>query len=517
MNKLGRYRTWGLAWSLCAAVACDRAEGAEPFDPSGPPSALEGSLLYVDEQQSQALLVDVSDGHTTRLQLQDGLSEVLLRPVDGESTQAVLLSTGRAPDEDNAQAVDAHVTLLDHTGLVAEYPLSGRATSLQLSGDGQYAFVHGSTGTVSVGNRVSIVDLSAAPSEDNPRALQIRSLQNEQPLGAVFSPPMDIAGGQRRLLTVLSRNHVNVLDLSHLEREEITVPLTLPGDAQERIPQQVLFEGRNLYVRSSGGNSVTVLQLNDSEAGTAQDFGISVVELSTSTVPTSITLLQTLDGPRLLALSGRFADVMDPTTGSTTSVPLADPYQDLVRFEGTSPSDPETRARALLWGDGANSVTFVDLENVDARLERSLEVVQLGRRVDQVLPLLARGRVALVHASDAQLSVVELADRTVTPVNAQQGLNSALLDGARERLWLLNPGIKRLGHLGLGEFDTGEVLLDANPTGLFVVDGAEPVIAVTHRGEAGYVTLLNPAEPSRATARSLRGFFWDGLLDEEAL
>jgi hypothetical protein len=119
----------------------------------------------------------------------------------------------------------------------------------------------------------------------------------------------------------------------------------------------------------------------------------------------------------------------------------------------------------------------------------------------------------LVYANGG-LALVDLEQRTVSPVETNANVAGSVLDvaGGAARLWLrLDDG--RIGHLDLLALEASEVLLNAPATNLLVVEGDTRCIAAIHDASSGYVTLLDPELPSRASARELAGFLYSQIFD----
>jgi hypothetical protein len=156
---------------------------------------------------------------------------------------------------------------------------------------------------------------------------------------------------------------------------------------------------------------------------------------------------------------------------------------------------------------------FLDLADVEARGSRNVEEVALEQPIAKLIALPEEQRVLVLHPAEG-VSVVDLVNRTVSPLSSATALVDAPFDAERHRLWVGPSGQPRVGRLDLTSGDTHELLLDANITTLVPMFDAGRLAVVHGDPEGvGYVTLIDAKNPSRETATSIRGFAIAGLLD----
>jgi hypothetical protein len=510
---------------LCAlgALACgDRDEALERrIDWLGSPLALGDRVLLVDKATPRAFLVDVGEDAfgdaPTVSKLPHDPRAVFAR--NGADEALVLCMGRRASAQHDPEP--AALAVVEADGDVRAYAVGTNPfDSLAQSEDGRYAFLfkRGSAERLLDNpNEVAIVDLEASPRN----AVTLRTLVSfgDSPLAVAFSPTMRIVGEERRLAIVLSETNVTLLDLDHLDRVETTVQLG-GADGPKVSPVQVLFnpEAPEIYVRGRSSEDVFVFNLAPRPEGgpddglAHNDFRPFIDQLGIGGGPTDMALYEANGGTRLLVLAARQAAVVDPSTSQVTSVSLPQTADRALIFSATSPRDREIAQRALLYReDGGSSLTFLDLEGLEERGSRNLEVLPLTAPIAKLIPMLEEQRVLIIHEAHSA-SLIDLAGRTVSPITSSAQLQNALFDAERRTLWVGPPGQRYVGLLELDTGDTPEVLLDANVASLVPMFEAGHVV-VLHDSTVGHLTVLDARNPTRETARSLRGFVIADLLD----
>jgi hypothetical protein len=501
----------GLAWAGCssdAEVTLPQASRA---------LAVEDGLLFLDDFKPVAYLLDVERERPTvrRLELPEGERTGFARP-GAERDEALVLTSGvdggRERGELTAE-VRAHLVAIDATGERARYELPSRFSRLTLSDDGRYAVVHAPEAGFSIGTGIAVVDLDAPFSKGtNPRSLNVTSLDGQAPPRFIFSDEVDAAGEKRRFLLSLATNYINILDLGHLDRGEVTIPLTLPGESRSLVPNTVAFDGDQIYVQSLGATDILVVQLT----ATPLDVNSHGFETSLLALPTGHDLLGMLivgqgDEKRVIALGNGVISVIDPRTSAAQTLSVSGRYDSGTLFDARAPNDDEIRARALLYGVADNRVAFVDVRGLGQGGASAIEEVAVSDYVRRVDPLIERGYAVLGHDS-SQVSLLDLERRTATPLSLGASVARTYLDVERARLWLSTDD-GRLGTVDLGALVPEEILLDAPARSFVPMRGQRARIAVVHGAESGFVTLLDAEAPSRSTADALIGFFWDAFLD----
>ena len=116
--------------------------------------------------------------------------------------------------------------------LTATFELSDPLSGLVVDPRSQFALVYaagGDTAFVQNPNELFVVSLDKAPGAGNPAPITLRSFGG-RPERFTFTPELAVPGGPRRLLVVQTDRDVGLLDLSDLEKPDITIRLSTTGD-----------------------------------------------------------------------------------------------------------------------------------------------------------------------------------------------------------------------------------------------------------------------------------------------
>ncbi|HMJ10942.1 MAG TPA: hypothetical protein VK524_06020, partial [Polyangiaceae bacterium] len=339
------------------------------------------------------------------------------------------------------------------------------------------------------------------------------------PQSVVFSAPMDIAGEKRELAIVLFDSDIAVWDLNHIDRPEYTIELSRRTTGSIAL-SQVLFGGEepNIYLRGTASDDIFVINLSASGGGTENDFVPSINQLGAGAGPADMVLYdepgggEISGGRRLFVVAQGSAQgsVIDNASSRVTTVPLPVAPNRILRFDAGKLEDPEAQQRALLYAEGSDAVVFVDLEGLEDRGGRNVELLRLRSPYRRVLKL-SEELVLLIHQGQG-LSLLDLVQRTVQPIQSTQDLGTAV--PAHGKLWLAPANQQRIGFLDLQTFHPAEIRLDATILDAVAVPSAErPRFVVTHPSSIGYFTVLDGREPDNfAAAYSVRGFLVDDIM-----
>lgn len=505
-----------LAFAGCGDQADDLTT---PVELTGQPVALDSQLVFISGGSREAFLLDVTQkrlsGEAKRAALPYGAIKAERRL--GTHDEALVVCSGRRGSAE-ADAEPSTLAMIDGRGRVQRYELGDAAfDTLVQSEDGRYAVLYNSgtnTGrTLRNVNELVVVDLERDPRDT-------RAVTSKTPEGlahefdrAVISPELPIAGESRRLLLLLSAAEITLFDLNHLDRRGTIVEL---GEGQGRMPKptQVLFgtDEPVLYVRGENANDVFVFRLEprSSDAG-LNDFRPTLNPLGAGVSPRDMALFGAEDSPQVLVV-GRSSEArsIDPRSGKTLVTPLPGAADHIRLFEGTSPKDSQVRTRALVYADGGTSLMFVDLEGMRDRPDRAVEPLELSAAVTSVIDIGRPNALIITHAKG--ITLVDLEQRTATPIAAKDALEGALFDGPTQHLWVATQQQPWVATFDLQSGETGEVPLDATVKHLVPFFEAGK-LAIVHPSDIGYVTVIDTENPSRDSARSVRGFLVAGLLD----
>ncbi len=521
------------ALALSLGACPDRPEVLDqPLATLGPAASAQ-TLTWVDTNAAEALVVDLSGAELAVRHVTVGRDPAALTARNARP-EVLVLSRGSRGEPGVAPSPGTLTAIPAAGGAARTYTVGSPFNAVSQTDDGRYAVAHylpsATSGRLLFNpNEIAVVDLDAPPSDANPARRTVRSFGGV-PNAVAFSPPMPVNGTPRRLAVVLSDAYVTLLDLTNPQRSEITVRLTLPEDPRAIRPAQLLFDPdqSTVYVRAEASNDIYALRLVPvtPDGPAANDFRPTINQLAAGRNPSDMALIGEASARRLLVVSpgSRDARVIDARANTTVTVPLDAAANKILLFTAASPRDPAAAPRALLYATGglASAVSFLELTDLDARRGQNVETVQLQRAVQHALPLPERGAVMLDHASNGatgQLSLLDLSRRTVSPIFAEVPLDGATFDSDRQRLWVAPRTAARVGYVTLSNFGPGEVRLDEPVDGVIPLPASGSVpgrVVALHAAPGGSLTVLDAASPRRETARMIRGFLLDAMLDRRA-
>jgi hypothetical protein len=517
-------RTRVVVASLALLAACEMPDGTVAPPSPLAPVELGDQLALIDRGSRTVSLLDAGgDLRPRQIQVEHDPVAATRRP----GTQDLLVLSRGERGGPRVKPTSPVLTVIprDEKTTVARLPLASRFDRLTASDDGRFVIAMFGTDVKNGDllfnpNELAIIDLAAAAPVVTPRTL--RSF-GTVPKGVVFSPPLPSEDGPLRLAVVLSDNNLTLVDLERADRAEITIPLTLPDDRRLVQPQQVIFDDRDptIYVRAAQANDIYAIRLVPVPASErmGHPFRPSLSQLAAGTAPSDMALFDAPDGRRLLVTSAGSPEafVIDVRTSRSTRLPLDAPAGRIQLFSAGAPGNPQVKPRALLMGAGNNTLSFLDLDGLEELRTRNVEGRTMTGPAIKVVPFLDRGIVLLGHGDGgAGVSVVDLTRRTVAPINAAERLENIVVGQPADRLWIAPQASQRLAFLRLDGLASGEVRLDASVASVHALaprpDGRS-FVAVVHPDPGGDVTVLDAANPDRATARRVHGLFLQNLLE----
>lgn len=518
--------TWIMGGLLLMAAACGGSgDFDEPVVLTGDPVALDSHLLLISGGARKGFLLDVATptpkAAATVVELPFG---ALLAARQNAHDAALVVCTGRR-DSLEERAEPSTLAVIESDGTVRNYELGATPfDTLVQSADGRYAVLYRATDkggrTLQNVNELVVVDLDKPEGDDT-------AVTSKTPEGlahaftrALITTPLSIAGETRQLLVLLSSAEITLFDLNHVDRRGTIVELG-EGEGRMPMPTQVLFGADEpvLYVRGDNANDVFVFRLEArAQEGDLNDFRPTLNPLGAGNAPRDMALFGPSDAPDVFVVGqSSEARAIDPRSGKTQVATLPGPADHIRVFQGISPKDTQMKTRALVYGEKSQTLAFVDVDGLRERPDRSIESLQITQPVTSVIEInrpdgmVDRPKpLVLTHAQGITLLDVE--QRSATPIAANGQLEGALYDSKTQRLWVATKADTWVGTLDLVSGETGEVLLDA-PVQNLVPFFNVGKLAIVHNNALGYVTVLDTSEPSRDTAKSLRGFFVNGILD----
>lgn len=520
-------------------------EGARPI-------AVDNGLFYTfsdsDGEGSQAtgngltLALDLS-GEEPRVvehSLPAGLTSAAARP--GRPGEVVVLTSGHDQYRDGDRLVPAengHLLVFNRDALQLDVPLGASFHSFVLSDDGRFAVAFAPSGNQAALNSIEVVDLDRSATEQPAvSSLVTLGFDGRAPQNLVFSPA---ASFTRRLLAVVFPDAIQLLDLKNPGAGEISVALKEAADARTLHPQKLLFvremglgatAAERIYVQSASSREVMVLTLREAPE-TAQKFRVAPSFVTAEGAITDMATIGAGAAFRLLAVANGL-EIIDPTVGESVRVAGGSSFTSLLSYQGASPADMQVGERALLYGPGLSQVGFADIEGESAWSSRALELVELGEALTALVPL-TKHKIALALHGGQRISIIDLEERRVVPIQLESMLASYAIDETDQhaRLWTAN----RSGIVGVLDLMTLRrtplpvVLNWSQPEtenvspaaaqqggGLVLVPGVPRKMALVQPSRTGFITLVNADfNPDDAEAtldpRELVGFFLNGLLD----
>jgi hypothetical protein len=500
---------FALCISACV-LGCGDDSVKAPVETAETPLGLEEALLYVQsgtEEKPRALIVEVTRGDIAETPLPEGKTHAYARPA--HAGEAVLLSEGaaaRLKDGRGRDAVPSHVLIFDRGGELKRFELTARYSALALSDDGRFAIAYGPSGSWATADNIAIVDLERDP--DGPIAsTTVRALDGQGPSAIAFAP----ANGTRRLAVLVMTDAINLVDLDRPDQRDKVLPLKLPNGSASLKAKQVLFAGDHYFVQPDRGSDILAVRLEDDASPIG--FHAALSTLGTESTLRDVALLDGSAAPRLIALGESSLRVIDTLNGSGESSPAQGGFTAVHVFEGASPFDETPRTRALLYAQGNNRLGFVDLQRELPGNERSVDQLTLSAGLDSIA--FPEGEpLAVIAQKDGRVSLVNLQDRTVSSLGAGANITQLLLDQrpGLSRVWVVTAS-GSLGAIDLARRTPRELLLDRAATFVVPVLGATPRVAVGQSASSGSVLLLDANDPSRASAREIAGFLYNGFLD----
>jgi hypothetical protein len=481
------------------------------------PIALDSQLVFVDGAKQRAYLLDASklqpEASTTDVKLPAGAGHVERRL--GEHDEVLVVCAGQRGID--AEAEEAALVAINGAGKSRTYSLgTAPFDTLQQSEDGSYAILYrsgkGESRTLNNPNELVVVNLDKMPKDTGAVTRKTPDGLGHPLSQVIVSPTLRIGDTSRRLLVVLSAAEVTLFDLSHLERRATIVQL---DETRLINPTQVLFDDPNptLYVRAQNSDNIFMFRLeqhNNDPLG--NDFRPTINPIGGGSGPRDMALFGEPPERRLLVVAENSSQalVIDPSSSKTTALKLATPAQHILLFSATSPRDSQVRRRAVLYADKRNSVTFLDLNDLADSPEDKLEVLPLSTAIVSMIPQIDQDELVFLHAQS--ITLLNLAERTLTPISADSPLSGAIFEPVRKRLWVGPAGTRWVGTLDVDTGTTDEIRLDADIRAIVPMFRAKR-LAVLHPSDIGYVTFLDLDSPTRDSAVSVRGFFISGSFD----
>lgn len=512
-------RQYLLGFSLLwLTVGCgDRSDKLEQSPDIAGRARLGQELLFVDKTDSVVHALNVMTNKPSasvdRIDIPAGPAVVVERPAADE----VLVLCAGERDEDSEWVETPQLAVINTAHKVRNYELSVPFSEIELSSDGRYALLHnprsdeGSSDLLSNPNRVALVDLESEPSDSNPVERTLKAMGGGL-AKAYLIDPLKINGESRPLGLFTFANGLSVWDLSHPERPEIASEgLGANGSVtlNRIVPDP---DAGKLYLLQSGLSDLRVLDLNNAATGKDNDFWPSWNQLPLSSANgTDLVLYSDATEPRVIAAMGSEVRIVDSNDSRVAAVAVPQQVRQFYSFTGTSPNDNKSIQRLLGWSVGANSVTFIELQDLESRGSRNMEVLPLGRTLKGLIKL-NDSQLLTVFDFDG-IGVLNVETRRFTPLSSSVALTDPLIQSNAERVWVGATDATQLAYFSPNSLETWSMGLDSPVADLFLFEkGNDRKIVVLHDNTWGQVTVVDGDKPSRATSTVIDGFLLDGLV-----
>jgi hypothetical protein len=512
--------------ALAAALALSGCHRDEVWDqPAGNLVAhgLAGSAAILDDPAHRALFLPIESDLSVKpvsLPIGRGYAASATTP---DGSRLLVLSRGDVPRK-KADDQGPTLTLLDggpDPRVIDTYPLTDPLSGLDVDPEGRFGIVYPSasdTSFVANPNELSILDLTAKPSDSNPTPLTLRSFGG-RPQAFFFTPTLELPTGPRRLLTVLTDRDVGIIDLSAPAKGDITVPLNSTGDA--RAPLQIavsdgapgVTDDARLAIRVAGDSSVILVDLLPVPAGqegkTAHDFRPTPNVVFAGGVPSDIAFVSTDGGLRLAAVvpSKQALALVDPTTGIATSVDLGASFEHISIVTSVVGPTASGADVALLWSSYSPAIAFVALGSTVGKPYKSVERLSLASPIEAVYDVPAPNQQLkiLKATGGSTFFVLDLVARTASPILASGGNVDLSLSPDGKRAWVITPSSSNIAALDLATLHPTNLLLAEPVAAAFDVArrGGGRALVALHAAPSVDVTVLDGERPSLETALDL--------------
>lgn len=510
-------------------VACG---GRDPFwDASVQPPVqtlgLSGSVAAVDPSLDRVLMVTASGRSLSEKALRVGKNAGTVKTSPDKKTLFVL-SRGVQPRKKPGDERPSLTVINGGTkpSVEARFSLTDPLQGLAIDPEGEWAVVYDAGGVVVNPNELIFVNLKDPSQPPYPKT--IRSFGG-RPERFTFTSSLSLPkGGSRRMLIVETDQDVTLIDLAHLDRDEVTVAMPKTPTGETGQPAEVAYNDGDpkdnsdarIAVRLANDSSVLLLQLGAPKAGSKDtDYFPTPNIADVGGVPSAIDFVQTDGGLRLAALvpGQEQAALIDPATTVVESVDFSKPYTRLTRVTQDVTNKPTTSDVALLWSDQTSGVAFWSLGKTTGTPFRSVDPYDIGIAVKQVINVpgdtYAHLKI-LQSTSEAEFYVLDLDKRTTYPMLTNQPGFELSMSPDGQRVWAYRPGSKDFARISLSDLHPTSLTVERDVNAVYDIeriDGGRAVLAmhqasIDSSGALG-ATVLDALSPDTADSS-----FYGGLM-----
>jgi hypothetical protein len=413
------------------------------------------------------------------------------------------------------------------------YPMLSPLGGLSLDPSGQWAvayeapFANGDTSNtpfVSNPNQLVFFDLSQ-PSGTSPQPYWLTSFGGS-PARLTFTPTLALPEGSGRLLVVeATTSDVHLVDMAYVfqatPRPDVVIRLTGADDTSPVTPQGLAIAPADasgiarMAVRTNGSDVIS-WRFDPPVSGDANSFEPSLNVTGVFGVPSDIAFVETDAGLRVAAIvpSTSSAVLVDPDTSLITTVSLPENFSRLSLVTNDVGATSGTDV-ALLWGSNVTGVALWSLGiSVDKSYD-STEFISVGAQVTAVDDVPAPNQTLKILESTAgsEFLVLDLVDRTVSPLNTALKASLSISPDDGQRVWAFASGGTSLASVDLSTRQSTPLTTVLPISGAYEVasaSGGRSLLAVSNVGTMG-VTVFDAVQPTSRVARRYADLLLEGL------
>ena len=516
---------------MCGALAVGCGGRPSAWDRGFAPVVGKGGVSAAYGMTGSVAVVDQSLGRVTLLRSPSALNlsaqsfglgiDLATAQTSTDRKTLFLLSRGVQPQR-NPDDESPKLMLLDGDSefrVRQSYTLNEPLDQLALDPQGEWAVVYAGSGVVVNENELVFVDLS----KTGESAVTFKTLRSfgQNPDRLTYTAELAIPGGDpRRFLIVERGKDIALVDLTHPDGEEVTVPMPSADNGSDGASAQVVYGqddqvGAIIAVRVTGSSSVFLLQLGAPTEG-GQNFSVVTNLVDVGGFPATIDLMHTAQGLRLVALVGTNAVLVDPTTAVATTKSMPAAFTGIRRI--TDAIDPQATSDAtdiaLLYSSTSTQIAYF---TPDAS-HQVIETSDIGVAVQSVIdvPGTAFHDRKILATPTKEFFLLDLTKRQTAPMKTTAGLTLEVApDG--ERVWAYEPGGRGFASVEFSTLHPVSLIAERSVNNVFDIqaaNGARSGLAL-HFGD-GYsggiaATVVDVHAPSTATARFFSGFELGGI------
>lgn len=513
--------TYLFAALLFAGCRDDINPYATPLDLL-PPEATRDGLVYVDRAHDEAIFVlpDGVDLTVRRAPLGDDRSRAAWARATRDGASLLALTV---PESAKEEDVDEQLVRFaaDGAGEPVTYDVRAPFTSIALSPDHRRAVLFfgedGGTEPLHNANQVSIVDLAGAGVQNvtlNGFGGALRGVEFPGQIVEGEPAPIVIGGAPHDVVAFLAPSELVLMDMDDPALDQVAVPLGQDvGFAPARTllrPGNPLFVDPALFVQPTLGAEVGMLTLLAEGDGSGFTAQISLIPVGQSV--TDLVFHDSATVPYLITVDQAAGELVftDIRTQSGFAVELGGTGQ-RVFLRDASDGGGATHRQAVVWANGGETLATLDLDGIEDSLGRKPKHLKIETGVDSLVRL--DNDRALI-GSGTRLYVVDFSNEQVTPLSSQSPYDPAASALVGDRLLLGTTGQEWVSTVDLMTLSPESMLLDDLIERFYYLPGPDRIV-VTHGDRIGHLTIVDPADPSRATSRIHWGFLLQGALDKE--